>query len=90
MTLEELKAKADQIKKDANAVIDGIDQNEMDEDAVNWADLSCTEVWLNLDDDKPSWMITVEEASPDSSNLAAYIHNELTRFGHDVWVRCEW
>lgn len=87
MTLDEMKAKALQIQKDINAVIDGIDANDI-EDAVNWGDLSCTDVSVSLMDG--TWCATVEEASPDAANLAAYIHNELQHFGHDVWVRCEW
>lgn len=89
MTLEEIKAKAERIKKDANMVIAGIDRHEID-DAVNWADLGCTEVWVNFDGNIPQWMATVEEADPGAQKLATYIHIELQRFGHDVWVRCEW
>ncbi|MGY4311486.1 hypothetical protein [Bradyrhizobium sp. JR3.5] len=87
MTLEEMKAKAGQIQKDIDAIIDGIDASEI-KDAVNWADLSCTDVSVSLTDG--TWCATVEEASPDATNLAVYIHRELQHFGHDVWVRCEW
>ena len=87
MTLEEMKAKAVQIQKDINAIIDGIDPNKVG-GPVNWGDLSCTDVGVSLMDG--TWCATVEEAAPDASELALYIHNELRHFGHDVWVRCEW
>ncbi|MGY4420281.1 hypothetical protein ACVWY2_002706 [Bradyrhizobium sp. JR6.1] len=58
MTLEEMKAKAGQIQKDIDAIIDGIDASEI-KDAVNWADLSCTDVSVSLTDG--TWCATVED-----------------------------
>jgi hypothetical protein len=88
MTLEEMKAKAIQIQKDIDAIIDGTDPKDVG-GAINWGDLSCTDVSVSLMDGL--WCATIEEASPDATELALYIHNELQHFGHkDVWVRCEW
>lgn len=88
-TYELLKTKAEQIRGAANDIIGEIDPKEI-EDAVNWADLACTEVWVQLVDGGPYWMATVEEASPGATKLAAHIQAELQRRGFDVWVRCEW
>jgi hypothetical protein len=87
MTLDEMKAKAAQIQKDIDAIIDGIDRHKVG-GPVNWGDLGCTDVSVSLIDG--TWCATVEEASPDATELAAHIHNELQHFWHDVWVRCEW
>lgn len=88
-TYELLKAKAEQIRNIANDIIGEIDPKEI-VDAVNWADLACTEVWVQLVDSGLYWMATVEEASPGATKLAAHIQSELQRRGFDVWVRCEW
>lgn len=88
MTLDEMKAKAIQIQKDVDAIIDDTDANQV-KGPVNWGDLSCTDVSVSLMDGL--WCVTVEEAAPDATELAAHISNELQHFGHkDVWVRCEW
>jgi hypothetical protein len=86
-TLDQMKAKASQIQRDLDMIIEGIDPKEIG-GPVNWADLSCVDVSVSLMDG--SWSATVEEASPDASELAAYLNIELQRLGHDVWVRCEW
>lgn len=88
MTLEEMKAKAVQIQKDLDSIIDGIDSRQIG-GPVNWADLSCVDVSVSLTDG--TWAATVEEADPSASELAIYLSRELQHFGHkDVWVRCEW
>lgn len=87
MTLDQMKAKASQIQRDINMIIAGIDAKKIG-GPVNWADLWCVDVSVSLMDG--SWCATVEEAAPDATDLATYIHTELQRFGHDVWVRCEW
>lgn len=88
-TYESLKTRAEEIRNVANDIIGEIDPAQIG-GAVNWADLACTEVWVQLVDGGPYWMATVEEAAPDATELAAHIQTELQRRGHDVWVRCEW
>ena len=87
MTLDQMKAKAAQIQRDIDMIIEGIDRKKIG-GPVNWGDLSCVDVSVSLTDG--SWSATVEEAAPEASELAAYINTELQRLGHDVWVRCEW
>ncbi|MCK1445446.1 hypothetical protein IVB43_23965 [Bradyrhizobium sp. 48] len=88
MTLDQMKAKAEQIQRDINMILAGIDPKEIG-GAVNWADLKCVDVSISLMDD--SWCATVEEASPSATELATYIHIGLQRLGHgEVWVRCDW
>jgi hypothetical protein len=56
--------------------------------AVNWADLRCVDVEISLLDDVVT--VTVEEASPDASELCRYVAEELARSGYGaIAVRTE-
>lgn len=64
--------------------------------AINWGDLGCSLVErVEMFDGSPqierAWRVVVEEASPDSHELAAYVHNLLSSLGFkDVEVQCDW
>jgi hypothetical protein len=53
--------------------------------AVNWADLRCVDV---IDGHVT---VTIEEASPEASDLCRYVAKELARRGYDeIVARTEW
>lgn len=63
------------------------------EGAINWADLSCTEVfeWRNQDGDS-GFTAYIEESSPDCSKLKEHVLRELKkRVNIDkLEIRCQW
>lgn len=56
-------------------------------DAINWGDLSCTDVGLRGDG---VYLVTVEEAAPEASNLRTYLQRWLRLWGWNVEVTTEW
>jgi hypothetical protein len=84
-----MKAKAAKIQNHIDTIIGAIDPKDIP-GPINWGDLCCVEVGVTLTDSPIMWTAVIEEASPDATDLAAHIHNELFRLGHDVYVRCEW
>ncbi len=55
--------------------------------AINWGDLSCSDVGLREDG---VYLVTIEEAAPDAQSLCAYVQRWLTAWGWPVEVETEW
>jgi len=64
--------------------------------AINWADLQCVQVervetFDETDRVEAAYRVIIEEASPDSYQLAAAVSNALAGAGFTrVEVHCEW
>lgn len=59
----------------------------LDNEAINWGDLSCTEVNSLTDG---SFLAVIEEASPDCVNLCRWVEGWLMKWGWKVKVQTEW
>lgn len=88
-TVSYLKKKAAEIQNEIDNAIGRLDPKDCP-DPVNWGDLGCIDVSLELTSNTPSWRATVSEASPNCPNLVVYLHKELEKLGHDVYVTTEW
>src|SRR3989337_1831607 len=61
----------------------------LEEDAINWGDLSCTDVIK--DRDSGLYLVTIEECSPNGcENLKEYIEDHMAKWGWCVNVKTEW
>ncbi len=78
------------IQQEINEILSIIDRSDFDHLAVNWADLSCTEVSV-LVGVEDGWVATVEKACPTDRSLAEWIERQLLDRGWpNVTVRTEW
>jgi hypothetical protein len=90
----ELKALADAGIRDAMVLRRSSKRCPFDGEAINWGDLSCVRVEYYVGDAGPTdhgYRILIEEANPDSPNLALHVQRFLAGRGHpDVSVTTEW
>lgn len=77
----------------ANEVLDKLDPHYV-EGAINWGDLSCTDVeeCRSVHDNFTTVRVTIEEADPNNPELCEYMYGMLvTKFdGVAFDVRTEW
>ena len=63
-------------------------ENGMRDEAINWGDLSCSDVRQFTDG---RWQIVLEEASPGQCpSLCEYVRHWLTKWGWEVEVATRW
>jgi hypothetical protein len=62
------------------------------DDAINWGDLACVKATKWVDDEgNEGYAVLIEEASPDATELCAYVSAKLFDAGFvDVEVLTEW
>ena len=74
------------------ACYDALDHSKGIADAVNWGDLSCVSAErCESDEGDTRYLVIIEEAAPDASNLQNYIAVYLATHGFPgVEVMTEW
>jgi hypothetical protein len=76
----------------ANEVLTKADPNEI-EGAINWGDLSCTDVVMSVSVHGDIWIrVDIEEADPNNPELKEYMYEKLaTQFLDTPFEVCtEW
>lgn len=61
--------------------------SSVEQDAINWGDLKCTEVKGN---EENGYIAYIEEADPGAHNLRQYIQNLLSMWRYNVEIITEW
>jgi len=82
-----------ELKDRTNLILADADKTAFPNCAVNWGDLSCTDVESvhSLNSKEVEYRVYVGEADPGSKAFADYISDELTTAGFDeVDVRLAW
>lgn len=64
-----------------------VDRWNLDDDAINWGDLTCVEVVATKDG---QFQAVIEEAAPGCHNLIRYVEHFMSQWGWDVRVQTEW
>ena len=74
------------------AIAKAMDTSLASTEAVNWSDLSPTEVIVAIDEQgEESFRVMITEAAPDASRFTQWIHDEVLRTsGFSVEVTTEW
>ena len=65
-----------------------IKKYNLENDSINWGDLGV--VRAKKIRGKEKFIILVEEASPEATNLHQYLEDWLTEWGWDIKVKTEW
>ena len=77
-----------QIQSVVDKAIESADKKDFDGEAINWGDLCCVDVGVNM---SGGYTVVIEEATPDCPNFHAYIYDSLSAAGyHNVEVFTEW
>lgn len=88
MTLADLRRKAKFLESEIDNILQRIKPKDFPGEAVNWADLMCTEISLVLSNAEPSWSAIVEEGQ--SIAVAQYLSEEMEKRGHSISITMEW
>ena len=78
---------ADEVKAIVEKILEELPKEYCRREAVNWADLHCTEARQFVDG---GWYIEVSEASPDAAILRGLIEMDLASAGIDAHVETAW
>lgn len=81
------------LRNHTGLVLRTLESKDAPNEAVNWASLRCIEAWcLVTDSGEERYGVTIEEASPDATQLQELVRQRLKENGwrDDIEVRTEW